>query len=224
MKILEVNNITKVYGQGDCAVRAVDNISFSLNRGEFIAIVGSSGSGKSTLLHIVGGLDYPDKGEVIINNTVLGALSDNELTLFRRKNIGFIFQSFNLIQQLTVYENIVLTIELEGRNPDKEFIYQIVSDLGLDKKLDNSPNELSGGQQQRVAIARALATQPAIILADEPTGNLDKKSSIEVMKLLKIASKKYNQSVIMITHNDELAKMTDRIICIEDGAIYEEQA
>ncbi len=190
-----------------------------MNEGEFIAIVGTSGSGKSTLLHMLGGLDRPTYGEVVISNKKIFLMSDDELTVFRRRNIGFVFQNYNLVPILNVYENIILPIELDGLKVDKEYIDNIIKVLGLDNKLNNIPNNLSGGQQQRVAISRALSTKPSIILADEPTGNLDSKTSMEVMGLLKMTSKKFNQTIVMITHNEEIAQLADRTIHIEDGKI-----
>lgn len=219
MKILETKGLKKIYGSGEAEVRALDGVDISIEKGEFVAIVGTSGSGKSTLLHMLGGLDRPSEGSVIVDGQELSGLSDEELTVFRRRKIGFVFQSFNLVPVLNVYENIVLPIQLDGRKEDSEYIEKIINSLGLGKKLQNLPNALSGGQQQRVAIARALASKPAIILADEPTGNLDSKTSLDVMGLLKVTSEQFSQTIVMITHNEEIAQTADRIIRIEDGRI-----
>ena len=219
MSILKAENLIKIYGQDENKVKALDNISLEVEQGEFVAIVGSSGSGKSTLLNMLGGLDKLTSGDVYINNKKLGDMKDEELTIFRRRNIGFIFQNYNLVPILNVYENIVLPIELDGVKIDEDYIDSIVNTLGLNQKLTNMPNNLSGGQQQRVAIARAIATKPAIILADEPTGNLDSKTSMDVIGLLKMTSQKFNQTIVMITHNEEIAQLADRIIRIEDGKI-----
>ncbi|MGX4601263.1 ABC transporter ATP-binding protein [Faecalimicrobium sp. JNUCC 81] len=219
MSILKAENLVKIYGQEENIVKSLDNISIEINEGEFVAIVGTSGSGKSTLLNMLGGLDNLTSGEVTINNKKLSEMNDEEITIFRRRNIGFIFQNYNLVPILNVYENIVLPIELDGMKIDNEFIDSIVNTLGLKEKLNSSPNKLSGGQQQRVAIARALATKPAIILADEPTGNLDSKTSMDVIGLLKMTSQKFNQTMVMITHNEEIAQLSDRIIRIEDGKV-----
>ena len=219
MHILETNRLKKYYGEGDTAVKALDGVNFSVSKGEFAAIVGTSGSGKSTLLHMLGGLDRPTEGEVTVDGTNIFRLKDDELTIFRRRKIGFVFQSYNLVPVLNVYENIVLPIELDGSKIDKSFVDSIIFTLGLEAKLNNLPSQLSGGQQQRVAIARALATKPAIILADEPTGNLDSKTSLDVLGLLKVTSEKFGQTIVMITHNEELAQMAQRIIRIEDGRI-----
>lgn len=219
MTILETKDLRKVYGSGEAEVRALDGIDLTVNDGEFVAVVGSSGSGKSTLLHMLGGLDRPTSGTVIVDGQDLSALKEEELTIFRRRKIGFVFQSYNLVPVLSVCENIVLPVELDGGNLDKTYIDQIVQTLGLENKLTNLPNTLSGGQQQRVAIARALAAKPAIILADEPTGNLDSRTSQDVMGLLKITSERFSQTIVMITHNEELAQMADRTIRIEDGRI-----
>lgn len=219
MKILETNNLKKYYGSGDTMVKALDGVNFSVEDGEFVAIVGTSGSGKSTLLHMIGGLDRPTSGTVKVAGKEIFSLKDDALTIFRRRKIGFIFQSYNLVPVLNVYENIVLPIELDGNKVDKAHIDNIIETLGLTSKTNNLPNQLSGGQQQRVAIARALATKPAIILADEPTGNLDSKTSLDVLGLLKITSDKFKQTIVMITHNEEIAQMADRIIRIEDGRI-----
>ena len=219
MSILKAENLIKIYGQDENEVKALDNLSLEVEQGEFVAIVGSSGSGKSTLLNMLGGLDKLTSGDVYINNKKLGDMKDEELTIFRRRNIGFIFQNYNLVPILNVYENIVLPIELDGVKIDEDYIDSIVNTLGLNQKLTNMPNNLSGGQQQRVAIARAIATKPAIILADEPTGNLDSKTGMDVIGLLKMTSQKFNQTIVMITHNEEIAQLADRIIRIEDGKV-----
>ena len=219
MSILKTKKLVKIYGEEPNLVKALDNISIEINEGEFVAIIGTSGSGKSTLLNMLGGLDKPTSGEIIISNKLLSKLSDEELTIFRRRNIGFIFQNYNLVPIINVYENIVLPIELDGSKIDTNYVDSIINTLGLKEKLTNMPNNLSGGQQQRVAIARALATKPAIILADEPTGNLDSKTSMDVIGLLKITSKKFNQTIVMITHNEEIAQLADKIIRIEDGKV-----
>ena len=218
MSILETKDLQKIYGSGDTQVRALDGVNLSVENGEFVAIVGTSGSGKSTLLHMLGGLDRPTSGSVIVDGKDIFRLKDEALTIFRRRKIGFVFQSYNLVPVLNVYENIVLPIQLDGRRVDEDFIGKIVKTLGLDGRLDALPSQLSGGQQQ-VAIARALATAPAIILADEPTGNLDSKTSQDVLGLLKVTSQKFAQTIVMITHNEEIAQMADRIIRIEDGRI-----
>ena len=219
MSILKAENLVKIYGQGENEVKALDNVSLEIEEGEFVSIVGSSGSGKSTLLNMLGGLDRLTSGDIYINNKKLGNMKDEELTIFRRRNIGFVFQNYNLVPILNVYENIVLPIELDGMKIDEEYMDSIINTLGLNQKLTNMPNNLSGGQQQRVAIARAIATKPAIILADEPTGNLDSKTSMDVIGLLKMTSQKFNQTIVMITHNEEIAQLADRIIRIEDGKI-----
>ena len=219
MSILKAENLVKIYGQGENEVKALNNVSLEIEEGEFVSIVGSSGSGKSTLLNMLGGLDRLTSGDIYINNKKLGDMKDEELTIFRRRNIGFVFQNYNLVPILNVYENIVLPIELDGMKIDEEYIDSIINILGLSQKLTNMPNNLSGGQQQRVAIARAIATKPAIILADEPTGNLDSKTSMDVIGLLKMTSQKFNQTIVMITHNEEIAQLADRIIRIEDGKI-----
>lgn len=219
MGILETKDLKKYYGSGDTTVKALDGVNFSVNDGEFVAIVGTSGSGKSTLLHMIGGLDRPTSGSVKVAGKEIFKLKDDALTIFRRRKIGFIFQSYNLVPVLNVYENIVLPIELDGNKVDKAHINNIIETLGLASKINSLPSQLSGGQQQRVAIARALATKPAIILADEPTGNLDSKTSLDVLGLIKITSKKFSQTIVMITHNEEIAQMADRIIRIEDGRI-----
>ena len=219
MGILETKDLKKYYGSGDTGVKALDGVNLSVEDGEFVAIVGTSGSGKSTLLHMIGGLDRPTSGTVTVSGKEIFSLKDDELTIFRRRKIGFIFQSYNLVPVLNVYANIVLPIELDGGKADKVHIDSIIETLGLSQKINSLPGQLSGGQQQRVAIARALATKPAIILADEPTGNLDSKTSLDVLGLLKITSDKFKQTIVMITHNEESAQMADRIIRIEDGRI-----
>ena len=219
MSILETKDLRKVYGTGDTAVRALDGVDLTIEHGEFVAIVGTSGSGKSTLLHMLGGLDRPTSGSVFVDGKDIFSLKDEALTIFRRREIGFVFQSYNLVPVLNVQENIVLPIQLDGRRVDKAFVRQIVRTLGLEERLEALPSQLSGGQQQRVAIARALATAPAIILADEPTGNLDSRTSQDVLGLLKITSQKFSQTIVMITHNEEIAQMADRILRIEDGRI-----
>ncbi len=219
MSILEAKNLIKVYGQGENGVHALAGVNLEVNKGEFLAIVGTSGSGKSTLLHMLGGLDRPTSGEVIIDGIPIVNLKDDELTIFRRRKIGFVFQAYNLVPVLNVYENIVLPLELDGEKVDKEFVDEIIDTLMLSSKKESLPNQLSGGQQQRVAIARALAFRPAIILADEPTGNLDSKTGQDVLSLLKVSAEKYGQTIVMITHNDEIAQLADRIIRIEDGHI-----
>ena len=220
MEILRAENVKKYYMMGENIVKALDGVSLNVERGEFVSIVGSPGSGKSTLLHILGGLDVATEGKVEISNIDISKMSSDELTIFRRRKIGFVFQNYNLVPLMNVYENIVLPIQLDGIKPDEMFISEIIRLLGLEEKMYAMPNQLSGGQQQRVALARALATKPAIILADEPTGNLDSKTSQDVLGLIKMTSKKFCQTVVMITHNDEIAQMSDRIIRIEDGKIY----
>ena len=219
MTILETKDLRKVYGSGDTEVRALDGVDLTVEKGEFVAVVGTSGSGKSTLLHMLGGLDRPTSGTVTVDGRELSAMRDEELTIFRRRKIGFVFQNYNLVPVLNVYENIVLPIQLDGKAPDRGYVDQIIETLGLGNKLQNLPSNLSGGQQQRVAIARALAAKPAIILADEPTGNLDSKTSQDVMGLLKVTSQRFAQTMVMITHNEEIAQMADRIVRIEDGRI-----
>ena len=221
MKILQANDLIKIYGSGETSVHALDGVNFSVEKGKFVAIVGTSGSGKSTLLHMLGGLDRPTSGSVIVDGKDIFSLVDEALTIFRRRKIGFVFQNYNLVPVLNVYENIVLPIQLDGKQVDNAYIDSIIETLGLESKLQNLPNNLSGGQQQRVAIARALASKPAIILADEPTGNLDSKPSQDVLGLLKVSSQKYTQTIVMITHNEEIAQLADRIIRIEDGKIVE---
>ena len=219
MDILKTTDLKKYYGSGDTTVKALDGVNLSVADGEFAAIVGTSGSGKSTLLHMLGGLDRPSSGMVEVDGKNIFALKDEALTIFRRRKIGFVFQSYNLVPVLSVYENIVLPIELDGNKPDQRHINSIIETLGLSQKKNSLPSQLSGGQQQRVAIARALASKPAIILADEPTGNLDSKTSLDVMGLLKVTSERFSQTTVMITHNEEIAQMADRIIRIEDGRI-----
>ena len=222
MSILSAKNLMKVYGQGENQVKALDGVNLEVNKGEFLAIVGTSGSGKSTLLHMLGGLDRPTSGEVIVDGKNTASLKDDELTIFRRRKIGFVFPAFNLVPVLNVYENIILPIELDGEKVDKEFVEEIIDTLMLSSKKEALPNQLSGGQQQRVAIARALASRPAIILADEPTGNLDSKTGQDVLSLLKVSAEKFSQTLVMITHNDEIAQLADRVIRIEDGRIVSE--
>jgi putative ABC transport system ATP-binding protein len=219
MSILVAEHLKKYYGEGETLVKALDDVSLQVERGEFVSIIGTSGSGKSTLLHMLGGLDNPTEGKVIIDDKDISNLKGDALCIFRRRKIGFIFQSFNLVPSISVYDNIVLPIKLDGKKVDKEFVQTVIDTLGLSDKVDRIPSKLSGGQQQRVAIARALASKPAIILADEPTGNLDSKTSQDVLGLLKTTGKKFNQTIVMITHNDEIAQMADRTIRIEDGHI-----
>ena len=219
MSILVAEHLKKYYGEGETLVKALDDVSLRVERGEFVSIIGTSGSGKSTLLHMLGGLDNPTEGKVIIDDKEISGLRGDELCIFRRRKIGFIFQSFNLVPSISIYENIILPIQLDGKKVDKEFVKSVTDVLGLSNKLDRLPSKLSGGQQQRVAIARALASKPAIILADEPTGNLDSKTSQDVLGLLKTTGQKFNQTMVMITHNDEIAQMADRTIRIEDGHI-----
>lgn len=219
MAILITKDLCKIYGSGDNAVHALNHVSLTVEEGEFVSIVGTSGSGKSTFLNLVGGLDKPTSGEVWVRGHDLGKLNDEQLTIFRRRNIGFVFQNFNLIPMLNVYENITFTLEADGLRPDKEFLDGIIHALGLEEKRYAMPDQLSGGQQQRVAIARALATKPALILADEPTGNLDSKTGLEVALLLQNSVRKFGQTLIMITHNEELAQLADCILHIEDGRI-----
>lgn len=219
MQILIAQNLCKYYGLGENMVKALDNVSVSIDDGEFVSIIGTSGSGKSTLLNMLGGLDRPTSGEVYVKNKKLSDMNDEELTIFRRRNIGFIFQNYNLVPVLNVYENIALPIELDGTKVDKNYIQTIIKTLGLNEKVNAMPNQLSGGQQQRVAIARALAAKPAIILADEPTGNLDSKTGMDVISLLKVTSREFQQTIVMITHNEEIAIMANRMIRIEDGKV-----
>lgn len=219
MKILEVKNLSKVYGKGETMVKALDNVSFTVDQGEFVAIIGPSGSGKSTLLHILGGVDTPTSGSVIINNTDISTLNETALAIFRRRQIGLIYQFYNLIPILTVEENITLPLLLDGRKPDKKMIESLVERLGLEKRLKYLPNQLSGGQQQRVSIGRAMVNNPAIMLADEPTGNLDSENSREIISLMRKLNKENNQTVIIITHDEKIALSADRIISVEDGRI-----
>ena len=219
MAILQTCELKKIYGSGENTVHALAGINLQVEKGEFVAIVGTSGSGKSTLLHMLGGLDRPTSGTVTVDGQAIFSLKDEELTIFRRRKIGFVFQHYNLVPVLNVYENIVLPIQLDGNAPDAPYVEGIIETLALQSKLQNLPNNLSGGQQQRVAIARALATKPAIILADEPTGNLDSKTSQDVLGLLKVTSQKFAQTIVMITHNEEIAQLADRIIRLEDGLI-----
>ena len=223
MAILQVENLKKIYGTGPNAVHALDGVNLGVEEGEFVAVVGTSGSGKSTLLHMLGGLDRPTSGKVLVDGKDIFSLKEEALTIFRRRKIGFVFQSYNLVPVLNVYENVVLPIELDGRKVDKTYIQTILQTLGLKDRQTALPNQLSGGQQQRVAIARALASSPAIILADEPTGNLDSQTSQDVLSLLKVTSQKFSQTMVMITHNEEIAQMADRIIRIEDGKIQNQQ-
>ena len=224
MAILSTTNLKKIYGDGENAVHALDGVTLSIEPGEFAAVVGTSGSGKSTLLHMLGGLDRPTSGSVTVDGKDIFSLKDEALTIFRRRKIGFVFQNYNLVPVLNVYDNIVLPIQLDGNEPDTAYINNIIETLGLSEKLSNLPNNLSGGQQQRVAIARAIASKPAIILADEPTGNLDSKTSQDVLGLLKLTSQKFSQTIVMITHNEEIAQLADRIIRIEDGKIVTREA
>ena len=219
MVILSTKNLKKVYGQGENEVHALAGVDLEVEKGEFVAVVGTSGSGKSTLLHMLGGLDRPTSGSVNVDGKEIFTLKDEELTIFRRRKIGFVFQNYNLVPVLNVYENIVLPVELDGNEPDCKYIQQIIDMLGLSAKLQNLPSNLSGGQQQRVAMARALAAKPAIILADEPTGNLDSKTSQDVLSLLKVSSQRFAQTIVMITHDPKIAQLADRIIRIEDGKI-----
>lgn len=223
MEILKVENLSKVYGTGASKVVALDNVSFTVEKGEFISIVGASGSGKSTLLHLIGGVDRPTSGKIFINDEDIYKLNNDDLAIFRRRQIGLIYQFYNLIPILNVVENIALPLELDGRKPDKSDLNEMLELLGLENRKTHLPSQLSGGQQQRVSIGRALITRPSLILADEPTGNLDSKSSEEIVSLLKKTNKKYNQTIIMITHNLEIAKMADRVITIEDGRIVDDK-
>lgn len=217
--ILRAENLKKQYGSGESLVKALDGVSLEVERGEFVAIVGTSGSGKSTLLHMLGGLDRPTSGEVYVDDKPISKLKEDALCIFRRRKIGFVFQSFNLVPVLNVYENIMLPIDLDGNDVDKKFVDEVIDILGLQQKTDSLPSQLSGGQQQRVAIARALASKPAILLADEPTGNLDSRTSQDVLGLLRVTGEKFGQTIVMITHNEEIAQLANRIIRIEDGRI-----
>ena len=219
MTVLETKDLKKYYGSGDTQVKALDGVDLTVENGEFVAIVGTSGSGKSTLLHMLGGLDRPTGGSVLVEGRDIFALKDEELTIFRRRKIGFVFQSYNLVPVLSVYDNIVLPIQLDGGRVDEAYVKQVIEALGLEQKLDRLPSQLSGGQQQRVAIARALAAKPAILLADEPTGNLDSRTSQDVLSLMKTTGQKFAQTMVMITHNEEIAQLADRIVRIEDGRI-----
>ena len=219
MTVLQTKELKKYYGTGETQVKALDGVDLTVEQGEFLAIVGTSGSGKSTLLHMLGGLDRPTSGQVLVDGKDIFSLKDEALTIFRRRKIGFVFQSYNLVPVLSVWENIVLPIQLDGGRVDRNYLKEVVRTLGLEKKLENLPSQLSGGQQQRVAIARALAAKPAILLADEPTGNLDSKTSQDVLSLLKVSGQKFGQTMVMITHNEEIAQMADRIIRIEDGRV-----
>ena len=219
MMILEADNLKKVYGTGETQVKALDGVSLCVEKGEFTAVVGTSGSGKSTLLHLIGGLDHPTSGTVMVDGQRLEEMNADELTIFRRRNIGFVFQQYNLVPMLTVWENMVLPVRLDGRMPEKKYLDEILRTLGLEEKRDRFPHELSGGQQQRVAIARALAAKPALLLADEPTGNLDSRTSQDVLGLLKVTGSRFGQTIVMITHNEEIAQTADRILRIEDGKI-----
>ena len=219
MAVLKAENLIKIYGKGENQVKALNGVSLSVEKGEFVAVVGTSGSGKSTLLHMLGGLDRPDSGKVYVDGKDIFSLKEEELTIFRRRKIGFVFQSYNLVPVLSVYENVVLPVELDGKKADRMFVNDILDTLGIREKAANLPGQLSGGQQQRAAIARALAAKPAILLCDEPTGNLDSRTSQDVLGLLKISGQKFSQTIVMITHNEENAQMADRIIRIEDGRI-----
>lgn len=222
MSLLEVKSISKIYGKGNNAVHALKDVSFSVDKGEYIAIVGESGSGKSTLLNIIGALDTPTEGKVIINNKDLFSMKDSELTVFRRRNIGFVFQGFNLIPELTVEQNIIFPVLLDYKKPDRKYLEELLNILGLQERKNHLPSELSGGQQQRVAIGRALITKPSLILADEPTGNLDSKNSSEVISLLKESSQKYEQTIIMITHSRSIAQAADRVLRVSDGILVDQ--
>ena len=219
MEVLKAVNLTKIYGKGENQVRALDGVSLSVEQGQFAAVVGTSGSGKSTLLHMLGGLDRPDKGKVYVDGKDIFSLKEEALTIFRRRKIGFVFQSYNLVPVLSVYENVALPVELDGKKADRAFIEEILDTLGILQKARSLPGQLSGGQQQRAAIARALASRPSILLCDEPTGNLDSSTSQDVLGLLKLSGQKFGQTIVMITHNEEIAQMADRIIRIEDGRI-----
>ena len=220
MKILKAVNLQKIYGKGETQVRALDGVNLSVDKGEFVAVVGTSGSGKSTLLHMIGGLDVPTAGSVTVDGQELSHMTDEQLTIFRRRNIGFVFQQYNLVPMLNVWENIILPVKLDGRQVEKDYVEEIIDTLGLEKRLNSLPSMLSGGQQQRVAIARALAFKPAVLLADEPTGNLDSRTSQDVLGLLKVTSEQFHQTIVMITHNEEIAQLADRILGIEDGRIF----
>lgn len=219
--ILKTENLCKYYGEGDNLVKAVQNTEIEIKRGEFVAIIGKSGSGKSTLLHLLGGLDYPTSGKVFIKGEDIFNMSEDELAVFRRQKIGFVFQAFNLVSSINLYENVVLPLGLDGKEPDEKYVDDILKTLGIESKIENLPSTLSGGQQQRVAIARALASKPDIVLADEPTGNLDTKTGEEVISMLKLSAEKYGQTLVIITHNEEIAQLADRILVIEDGKVAE---
>ena len=219
MSILQTKDLKKYYGSGETQVKALDGVNLTVENGEFVAIVGTSGSGQTTLLHMLGGLDRPTSGEVIVDGQNLLTLKDEALTIFRRRKIGFVFQSYNLVPVLSVWENIILPVQLDGRKVDMPYVEELISTLGLERKLHNLPNQLSGGQQQRVAIARAMAAKPAILLADEPTGNLDSRTSQDVLSLMKVTGQKFSQTMVMITHNEEIAQMAHRIVRVEDGQI-----
>ena len=219
MTILETQGLTKIYGSGETAVHALRGVDLTVENGEFVAIVGTSGSGKSTLLHMLGGLDRPTAGKVLVDGQDIFALKDEALTIFRRRRVGFVFQSYNLVPMLSVYENIVLPIQLDGAKVDEDYVSEVIRTLGLSDRLHSLPNQLSGGQQQRVAIARALATKPAIVLADEPTGNLDSKTSQDVLGLMKVTSQRFGQTMVMITHIEEIAQLADRVVRVEDGRV-----
>ena len=219
MTILETQGLTKIYGSGETAVHALRGVDLTVENGEFVAIVGTSGSGKSTLLHMLGGLDRPTAGKVLVDGQDIFAFKDEALTIFRRRRVGFVFQSYNLVPMLSVYENIVLPIQLDGAKVDEDYVREVIRTLSLSDRLHSLPNQLSGGQQQRVAIARALATKPAIVLADEPTGNLDSKTSQDVLGLMKVTSQRFGQTMVMITHNEEIAQLADRVVRVEDGRV-----
>ncbi len=219
MKILEATELKKIYGAGEAQVCALDGVSLTVEKGEFVAIVGTSGSGKTTLLHMIGGLDVPTSGSVTVDGQRLENMGDEELTIFRRRNIGFVFQQYNLIPMLNVRENVVLPVRLDGKRPEEDYVREVIDTLGLSAKLDSLPYKLSGGQQQRVAIARALSAKPALLLCDEPTGNLDSKTSQDVLGLLKMSGTRFCQTIVMITHNEEIAQLADRIVRIEDGRV-----
>lgn len=219
MNILTVTDLTKIYGKGETQVRALDGVTFEVQKGEFVSIVGTSGSGKSTMLHMIGGLDTPTSGKVVVDGQELNTMNDEQLTIFRRRNIGFVFQQYNLVPMLNVWENVTLPVRLDGKKPEKEFVDDVINKLGLRPRLEHLPNALSGGQQQRVAIARALAAKPSILLCDEPTGNLDSVTSQDVLGLLKVTSEQFHQTIVMITHDEEIAQLADRILQIEDGKI-----
>lgn len=221
MEIVKMEHVTKIYGEGNTRVWALDDVNLTVNKGEIVAVVGASGSGKSTLLHVMGGVDTPNEGNVIVDGKDITRLTDEEMSVFRRRKIGFVFQAFNLVSSINVWENIVLPLGLDGRKVDKAYVNDIITTLGLEHRIHNLPNTLSGGQQQRVAIARALVNRPEILFADEPTGNLDSKTSDEVIALLKMSAKKYGQTIVMITHDDEIAQVADRILVIEDGQVVD---